>query len=367
MKKKATFALPYDVDSGAVPSGMASMASAYQQAFQNAADHTPLSLKLFGRGQEWQNALQNAWVKRMSDIGALQKSADEVMGPRNAWNERQRDIAANNPKYTPPEWQTPAYDQAGNMSGFQTPDTPFIPEEAQKSLYSSRLGPSDIKAQIGLMPGVANQAMGMLQPPGDGKTLQARVGMQDIQLPTAIGNPETLMNNIGEVFRTGLTQGTEKYKFDQEAPKRQAEIDKLTQEAKNLIAEGKIKEAEAKIRQIQAKYAEQREKAEIGSINRSNTSGSSGRAPTMLEMMSPGQREAYFNKEAGLGPRQMSIEDTQKMVDLQTAAEEKEWLTGQPTTKAINAQAVLQRLNSGPAVARPVPMNRPIKHGIPIE
>lgn len=293
--------------------------------------------------QNEQDAIDKAYERQVTE--------HSITGPLAAWNERQKDIAKNNPNYTPPDWQTL---NPNDPSGFSRPETPYIPEEAQKELYKSRLAPSDLNAEMSLMPQVARSGINVMNnKEGAQGTLQGGVAFQSSDLPSAIGNPETLLNNVGETFRSGLSQGTDKYKFDGEAPKREAETGKLIEEAKKAAADGNEAKARALLIKAQTTTEQQRPaliRAQTGQASRSG--GSAGRAPSLLESMSPEQRQSYIEKQTGGGP--LFPGEAIQLYQLEQAAGGTNW-QGQSTDAAQRAAAILNhvRQGGGPMTSRP--------------
>lgn len=145
------------------------------------------------------------------------------------------------------------------------------------------------------------------------------------------------------VANNALTQGQNRFEFDQEAPKREAEVKKLAQEYQDLILKGKETEARTKLLQIEQKYRAPMLQSEI---NRNNRPPGGGTA-SMLEMMDPNQRQAYFDKQAGITSGPPSVTDAYQMANLQNMAGEKEWGTGKPSKRALIAQEALRRLQGG--------------------
>lgn len=122
-------------------------------------------------------------------------------------------------------------------------------------------------------------------------------------LPTSISDSTfgNLQSALTSAANTGLSQGTERYKFDQEAPKRDAEVAKLKAESATQLQlavkyaqEGKTEESRRALMAAQARAAQ----AEASLRNRTNPNlrGGGGSNPTASSEMARMYELGAFGK-----------------------------------------------------------------------
>lgn len=258
-------------------------------------------------------------------LGERQKLQDEITGPRNTLKMNQSLIDAGRQaggvspdapdlmqRNLPGMTDTPADPAQGGFSvqpGKLVADAPipYIAPADQQKFVQQVGAPSDLSAQMALMPQVAKSGLGVFggpeQQPGQ---LNTGVSEQQISLPPVIFDPQTMAGQVGDTFRSALGQGI----ANQKLPNEQA---KLIAEAQKLMAEGKVEEARQKLIQAQTVTEQQMpalikaqtsdEQASAALKNRTDPNQTSGRAATELEQMTPEQRKAYLDRKAyGDGP-----------------------------------------------------------------
>lgn len=236
-------------------------------------------------------------------------------------------------------------------------DIPNYSPEARKAYMDSAFGGSDINYKNSLDNYTRDlnynrpsNALGGL-PGGGGNTLQGGVKTQmgTLEPPAApmfVNDPKTIMEQLTSAGNNALSEGQKRFEFDQEAPKRLAEIQKL-------LAEGKTEQARQLLMQAQTATERQRP-ALIRAQARNENSGASLkdrtnpnlRAPNIIDLMTPEQRAQYAAVTASGQNKPMTAADGINLLKLQNAAAEKDW-AGNPTPTAINAQAVLNRMQGG--------------------
>lgn len=102
---------------------------------------------------------------------------------------------------------------------------------------------------------------------------------------------EQMMTGITSAGNNALGEGEKRYQFDQEAPKRDAETNKLMAEMQKALAEKDHAKAQALLTQIQTKSEAAYRQAQIGALNRSGKTA--GRAPNAIDLMTPEQKAQY--------------------------------------------------------------------------
>lgn len=139
---------------------------------------------------------------------------------------------------TLPPMDEAAY-QAQNGHPWQQNRAPYMRPEDYNTLFKQAAGRSDIQALADNLPGFTQSGMSVTnKTSGKPGELQANSGSYSPTLPPIIVNPDALQAQLAAGYQTGLSQGTERYKFDQEAPKRLAEV-------QILLAQGKTEQAKA--------------------------------------------------------------------------------------------------------------------------
>lgn len=141
----------------------------------------------------------------------------------------------------------------------------------------------------------------------------------NVQAPFFVSNPTNIMQNLQQIQSAGLAQGTEKYKFDQEAPKRNAEIIKALSEGRSADALAILRKAQTDTeRQMPAKVrAETFATTERGKLERrTDPNSTSGSASDPLLSLGRMQEALQRQKQAVLSQMQQNgfIDKTTGMI-----------------------------------------------------
>ena len=266
-----------------------------------------------------------AWQDFEKNALANQESMDKLQGPRNYRNwanstiQQGQDLGQINPNaqnldansYYRPEDIKAITEGTFAPAGLGLNDAIINNQQQQSFGMPGQLPPmatGEIKQPTNKpLPPVGNP--GDTQPiqmdDGTGGALQAGISrtIKDIspaydpsQLPLFM--PNDVINNIqgnqASVANNSLDEGQKRYQFDQEAPKRAAEIEKLQAEVTKALADGDLSKAKAAYTRLQTKLLPALTQSEINRNNRPPA----GRAPNALEMMTPEQRVKYLQRLA---------------------------------------------------------------------
>jgi len=311
-----------------------------------------------------------AWQEFQKNALANQESMDKMQSGRNARDlgnqfiQRGIDsgtVAANTPNLDPNKYYRPedvqfftktAYNPSNLNFGIQALNN----QQQQSFSMPSQLPPmatGEIKQPTNKpLPPVGNP--GDTQPiqmdDGTGGALQAGVSrtFNDATPPYDINSlplfmsdemTKSIFDKVSDVATNGLTQGQDRYQFDQEAPKRAAEIEKLQAEVTQALASGDANKALAAYRRMRTAMEPGLIKSQIAH----NMRPPAGRAPNALEMMTPEQRAQYLQRlAAGKG-------DTYSPSDAMGEAK-LEFYANDPSVPAAMRQAAgsaLTRLRGG--------------------
>ena len=266
-----------------------------------------------------------AWQDFEKNALANQESMDKLQSGRNARDlgnqfiQRGIDsgtVAANTPNLDPNKYYRPEDVQFFTKTAYNPSNLNFgiqaLNNQQQQSFgMPGQLPPmatGEIKQPTNKpLPPVGNP--GDTQPiqmdDGTGGALQASVSrtVNDATPPYDINSlplfmsdemAKSIFDKVSDVATNGLTQGQNRYEFDQEAPKRAAEIEKLQAEVTKALASGDANKALAAYRRMRTAMEPGLIKSQIAH----NMRPPAGRAPNALEMMTPEQRAKYLQRLA---------------------------------------------------------------------
>lgn len=197
------------------------------------------------------------------------------------------------------------------------PDIPIYSKEFLEAVRKGAFGGSDINYAQNLARentsqfyGVPSGRMGTSSTPGSvgpnglqGGVTQENTAQPNIPAPFFVSDPQSIMNNLQQVQSSALAQGQKRYEFDQEAPKRAAEVQKLMIDAQKAASEGRAADALALLREAQRRTEQQRPALIRAEANQANARASlsnrtdpnlrAQRAPNVIDLMTPQQRAQY--------------------------------------------------------------------------
>lgn len=231
----------------------------------------------------------------------------------------------------------------------------------------------------GMSSGVTPPAVGGDATPGalTAGVSETNTGQANVPAPFFVSDPGSIMDNLAKVQTDALTQGQNRYEFDQEAPKRAAEVQKLmaegrVEEARRLLLGAQTTTEKQRPGLIKAQASEASASAALKNRTDPNLRSGGGRAPNVIDLMTPEQRQQYAARTAaGLGA-QYNPEQARLEYQLETTMNSDRDAAGNPIPLAAKqaAAATLQRLRAngrGVQTAQPLPGRRPMINGIPIE
>lgn len=229
---KPSFASEHPVLTGlaglaiAGPGGAFALPSALKQK-----DQARKAALLAGYNQTVQNTLAN------------QKAVDEYNMPRNQTQLTDQILQRINPNF--PSLAAREVPSMGDDIGPPAPvtnNTPVYSREFLENILKGAGAGSDSKyqqaASLNALRSSAQLTSGASSASssgvGDDGVIRANANALNtgdtVEPPVYIANPVETLGNISQSIQTGAREGTDRYKFDQEAPKRAAEVIKLLQE-----------------------------------------------------------------------------------------------------------------------------------------
>lgn len=121
---------------------------------------------------------------------------------------------------------------------------------------------------------------------------------------------------------------------------------KLPSDIKEKLAEVALKNAQTSTEQQRPALVQAQTRNENSGASLKDRTDPNLRAPNIIDLMTPEQRAQYAAVTASGQNKPMTAADGINLLKLQNAAGEKDW-AGNPTPTAVNAQAVLNRMQSG--------------------
>lgn len=255
MAQQQRFAIPFDAGSQAVPQQLSDFANAYQQQYQALSNNVPLRLKMFGRGPEYQAALNKSWGNRLKDLVEMQKNMDAVMTPRNEvmadqalleQAKQQGIVDQATPNYY--QQQLPSMDNPTQMPRVEVPT---LSREYLENRRKGTFGASDIGYAQKMFQNQAQFGAGLFNgQSGAPNALQGSIQATDA--PFYVANPEAIINNLPQAMNTAITAGEKQNEFNREFPAQDA-LRKA--QAYNQQTQGDVNKAEVPLRGAQTKQA----------------------------------------------------------------------------------------------------------------